>query len=152
MNITYRVAELKDAQELKLLNDDFNGENSNSVEGIREALTCGNAETVFVAEAEERLVGFCCGQQLRSICYSVSYTEITELYVEEPLRKQGIGKGLICFAEDWYRQRGIHDFQLFTGSENLNAQKFYKGIGYRRSDEIIYRKRDWWKREQGKED
>lgn len=151
MNITYRVSDIKDAKELKRLNDEFNGENSNTEEGIREALILENAETVFVAEAEGKLVGFCCGQLLRSICYRVSYTKITELYVEEDFQKKGIGKGLVNFAEDWYRQREVHDFQLFTGSENLNAQKFYKGIGYRRSDEILYRKRDWWRKDQGEE-
>lgn len=145
MNITYRIADTCDAEELKRLNDEFNGKDSNTTEGIREALAREDAETVFVAEAEDRLLGFCCGQLLRSICYRVFYAEITEIYVEEAYQKQGIGKGLLHYAEDWYRGRNIHDFQLFTGGENLNAQKFYKGQGYRRSDEIMYRKRDSWK-------
>lgn len=147
MNITYRVANPGDALELKRLNEAFNGEGSNTLERIREALAREDAETVFVAESEGRLLGFCCGQLLKSICYSVFYTEITELYVEEALQRQGIGKGLLRYAEDWYRDRDIHDFQLFTGGENLNAQKFYKKQGYRRSDEIMYRKRDSWSRE-----
>lgn len=147
MNITYRIANSGDAKELKRLNDAFNGKDYNTLEGIREALTREDAETVFVAEAEGRLLGFCCGQLLKSICYSVFYAEITELYVEEALQRQGIGKGLIHYAEEWYRIRNIHDFQLFTGGENLNAQKFYKKQGYRRSDEIMYRKRDAWNKE-----
>ena len=147
MNITYRTADPCDTDELKRLNDAFNGVDSNNRERIREALTREDAETVFVAEAEGRLLGFCCGQLLRSFCYSVFYVEITEIYVEEALQGQGIGKGLLRYAEDWYRSRNIHDFQLFTGGENLNAQKFYKAQGYRRSDEIMYRKRDSWNRE-----
>ncbi len=144
MHITYRVAVVSDAEELRRLNDAFNGTGSNTTEGIREALVREDAETVFVAEAEGRLLGFGCGQLLKSICYSVFYAEITEIYVEEAFQKQGIGKGLLCFMEDWYRSKNIHDFQLFTGGENLNAQKFYKRQGYRRSDEIMYRKRDSW--------
>lgn len=144
MNITYRIAGIGDAQELKRLNDAFNGKDYNSLEGIREALSREDAETVFVAEAGEKLYGFCCGQLLKSICYDVFYAEITEIYVEDASQKQGIGKGLLSYAEEWYRHQNIHDFQLFTGAENLNAQKFYKGQGYRRTDEIMYRKRDSW--------
>lgn len=43
-----------------------------------------------------------------------------------------------------YRQQGIHDFQLFTGDDNLNAQEFYEHIGYRSDNEVVYRKRDIW--------
>lgn len=145
MHILYRVARINDAEVLKRLNDEFNGEGSNTLEGIREGLERADAEAVFVAEMEGRLVGFCCGQLLRSICYNVFYAEITELYVEEAMQRQGIGAGLINYAEEWYRERNIHDFQLFTGNDNLKAQKFYEQNGYRRCDDILYRKRDWWK-------
>ncbi|HKL79368.1 MAG TPA: GNAT family N-acetyltransferase [Mobilitalea sp.] len=143
--LIYRLAKISDAEELRRLNDDFNGENSNSIEGIREAIAREDAETIFVAETKDRLVGFCCGQLLRSMCYSVFYAEITEIYIEEALQRKGIGQGLINCAEEWYRQNNIHDFQLFTGFDNSNAQRFYEHIGYRPNDDILYRKRDWWK-------
>ena len=79
------------------------------------------------------------------MCYSVFYAEITEIYIEEALQRKGIGQGLINCAEEWYRQNNIHDFQLFTGFDNSNAQRFYEHIGYRPNDDILYRKRDWWK-------
>lgn len=144
MNITYRIANTSDTEELKRLNDEFNGKDSNTVEGIWEGIAREDAETVFVAETDGKLVGFCCGQLLKSICYNVFYAEITELYVEEVMQRQGIGKGLINCAEEWYRQKNIHDFQLFTEFKNMKAQNFYECIGYRRQDDILYRKRDWW--------
>jgi GNAT superfamily N-acetyltransferase len=144
MKLNYRVAYSADAEQLKILNDHFNGENCNTVENICMGLERNDAETVFVAEMEGKLVGFCCGQLLRSICYSVFYAEITELYVEEEYQKQGIGKEIVSFAENWYREQNIHDFQLFTGKENENAQKFYEHIGYRRNNDVLYRKRDSW--------
>lgn len=147
MNVIYRLANIGDAEELKRLNDAFNGEGSNTLEGIREGLARDDAETVFVAEWNNKLVGFCCGQMLKSICYNVFYTEITELYVDQPFQKQGIGRNLMHYAEEWYRKRNIHDFQLFTGNDNVNAQKFYEQIGYRRNEDILYRKRDWWSKE-----
>jgi GNAT superfamily N-acetyltransferase len=129
---------------LKRLNDEFNGEGSNSVENIKEGLKREDAETVFVAELNQKLIGFCCGQLLKSICYNVFYVEITELYVNDTFQKQGVGRGLMNYAEEWYRGKDIHNFQLFTGNENINAQKFYEHIGYRSDNEILYRKRDWW--------
>jgi GNAT superfamily N-acetyltransferase len=140
MNITYRVAEVTDAEELKRLNDTYNGKDYNTIEGISEGILREDAETVFVAKADDKLVGFCCGQLLKSICYDAFYVEISELYVEESMQGQGIGSGLLKFAEDWYRQKDIHHFTLFTGGENLKAQKFYEHLGYLRSNEVLYRK------------
>lgn len=121
MNVLYRLANISDAEELKRLNDEFNGEGSNTIEGIREGLIREDAETVFVAELNNKLLGFCCGQMLKSICYNVFYAVIAELYINDSFQKQGIGRNLISYAEEWYRQHNIHDFQLFTGNENVNA-------------------------------
>ncbi len=145
MQVLFRTASINDATELMRLNDAFNGDNANTVEGIELGLSRTDAETVFVAEADGRLLGFLCGQLLKSICYSVFYVEITELFVDEGSRRQGIGEGLMRFAEDFYLKQGIHDFQLFTGRNNTIAQAFYEHMGYRRHDDILYRKRDGWK-------
>jgi ribosomal protein S18 acetylase RimI-like enzyme len=56
---------------------------------------------------------------------------------------------LVSYAEEWYRKQDIHDFQLFTGKENTDAQKFYERIGYRRHEDVLYRKRDRWKEHPG---
>jgi ribosomal protein S18 acetylase RimI-like enzyme len=149
MSILYRIANGNDAEELKRLNDEFNGDGSNTVENIRKGLERKDAETVFVAQSEHVLLGFCCGQLLKSICYSVFYVEITELYVTDSYRKLGIGRNLVSYAEEWYRKQDIHDFQLFTGKENTDAQKFYERIGYRRHEDVLYRKRDRWKEHPG---
>lgn len=146
VTFVYRVANINDSVELKRLNDLFNGDGCNSLAGIEEGLSRNDAETVFVAELDNELIGFCCCQLLRSVCYSVFYIELTELYIHDSFRKRGIGKGLVSFAEDWYRQQGIHDFQLFTGNDNLSAQEFYEHIGYRSDNEVVYRKRDIWEK------
>ena len=144
MDITVRLAAAHDAKELKRLNDMFNGCDANTTEGVEMALLRMDTETVFVAQAGDALIGFLCAQLLKSICYSVFYVEITELFVEEAYRKQGAGRALIQAAENHYREKGIHDFQLFTGGENENAQQFYQRMGYRRNDDILFRKRDSW--------
>jgi len=144
MSINYCTANVGDAKELKRLNDAFNGKDTNTLLGIEQGLLREDSETVFVAGTEGRLLGFLCAQLLTSICYSVFYVEITELYVQDNSRRQGVGKGLMHFAEDWYREKNIHDFQLFTGSDNFSAQQFYEHMGYRRHRDLLYRKRDDW--------
>lgn len=142
MSIIYRTATIGDAGELKRLNDEFNGNDCNTVEGIIEALKRDDAETVFVAEHNNKLLGFCCGQLFKSICYDAFYVEITELYVNEAFRKQAIGKNLVNYAEEWYRKQGVHNFQLFRGQDNEIAREFYEHIGYCKQNDILYRKRD----------
>jgi len=45
------------------------------------------------------------------------------------------------YAESYYSDKNIGGFQLFTGGENISAQKFYERLGYSKTDEIMYRKR-----------
>lgn len=145
--IICRVATVADTGMLKQLNDAFNGDGCNTEAQMRTGLERQDAETVFVAEQDGVLLGFCCGQLLRSICYPVFYAEITELYVIPSCQRQGVGRKLVRYAEDWYRAQEIHDFQLFTGGDNTTAQRFYERIGYWRQEDLLYRKRDSWESE-----
>lgn len=136
-----RLAQLKDASNLKTLNDLFNGDNCNSLNKIVLSLEQNTFEIVAVAEQDDELIGFCCGQMFCSFCYGVYYGEITELFVLEEFRKRGVGRGLMTFMERQLTQKGAVNLQLFTGKENTTAQSFYKSLGYIKSDEQLFRKR-----------
>lgn len=75
------------------------------------------------------------------MCYSTYYGEISELFVIEKYRKQGIGTALINRIEDEFINNNIFSVLLFTGASNISAQKFYETQGYHKSEEYIYRKR-----------
>jgi len=137
----FRLAKPQDAKALKRLNDEFNGENCNTVDGIAASLAQNPQEVVCVAEADGAVVGFCCGQIFKSMCYSVHYGEITELYVTDKHRRSGIGRGLMAYIESEFQNQGIHDYQLFTGKDNETAQKFYHACGYQETAELMLRKR-----------
>jgi len=86
--IKIRLAKSSDAHGLKALNDLFNGEDSNSAESIRISLNENKQEIVCVAvDDEEMLVGFCCGQIAKSMCYSIHYGDITEFYIIDEYRQ-----------------------------------------------------------------
>lgn len=141
MNVKIYKAAVSDADALLILNEKFNGEGCATLERIKTMLTKSKAETVFIAKCDEKAVGFCCTQLFESMCYNVNYVEITELFVEEAYRGCGVGTKLIEFTEEYFSDSNVEAFQLFTGNENFDAQRFYEKQGYRKNDEIMYRKR-----------
>jgi len=125
-----RLAIVSDAPELKKLNDLFNGDDSNSVEGIEKSLKNNRQEVVFVAEKGNILVGYCCGQIQSSMCYSYEYAVITEFYVMDEYRRQGIGRQLLVAIEREFNKRNITHFHLSTGDDNTAALALYRSCGY----------------------
>ena len=140
-DMEYRLAVPSDAPELLKLNDLFNGEGCNSLDAIRASLANNEQEIVCVAAEGEMLIGFCCGQIFKSMCYDVHYGEITELFIVESHRRQGVASVLMSFIESEFRKQDINHFQLFTGGENKTGQAFYKKLGYKATTEIMFRKR-----------
>ena len=141
--IKYRLARSSDAPELHRLNELFNGEGCNTLGAIEESLKSNEQEIVCVASDGKKLAGFCCGQIFKSICYSVSYAEITEIFILAEYRRQGIGRQLMMFMESEFKKSGIDNFQVFTGKSNTAAQAFYRSMGYSRTTEILFRRRKW---------
>jgi len=58
------------------------------------------------------------------------YAEVTDLFVAEGARRQGIGTALLRQCEELARSRGAGNLVLLTGRENREAKAFYKSLGY----------------------
>jgi GNAT superfamily N-acetyltransferase len=86
-------------------------------------------QAVFVAEVAGQIGGwvhvFACPTVESDI-----YAEIGGLVVEQEQRGQGVGKALMGRAEDWARERGIHEMRLRSNIIRKEAHQFYEGIGY----------------------
>jgi ribosomal protein S18 acetylase RimI-like enzyme len=136
-----RQACTADAGALFVLNERFNGAGCTTMERLADSLQRNLGETVFVAGTDAGIVGFCCVQLFRSMCYHEDYAEITELFVREEYRRQGIARALLAHVEALFADRGVKSFQLFTGKDNTVAQSLYEAAGYKRSEERMYRKR-----------
>lgn len=141
MSIQVYRAKAEDAEALFELNERFNGAGSNTLERIRASLETNNQEAVFLVKIGDTVAGFCCVQVFHSMCYSRHYAEITELFIDEGFRRQGVGTKLLRKVEEHFCQENIAGFQLFTGAKNLSAQMFYEHLGYQRTGEVMYRKR-----------
>lgn len=126
-----RIANVNDAEQLYILNVEFNGENEANIESIKESLLNNKQEVVIVASEEDMLVGFVCVQLKKSFCYDDYMPEITEVYVRPKHRKRGVASEMITFAEDYCSQRfQLRKYELLTGKRNLAAQSVYKKLGY----------------------
>lgn len=141
MNFKVRKAQLSDAGQLFQMNEIFNGEGVTDFELLKNSLIQNDQEEVFVAESGGKLIGFCCVQIFKSICYKNFYAEITELFVDENFRRRGVATAVFSYIEEYFKGKNIAGYQLFTSDKNISAQVCYEKLGYARSREIMYRKR-----------
>lgn len=132
-----RLATTLDAEQLYLLNEQFNGKGETTLENIKRTLNDNPQEVIAVAEVSSLLVGFVCIQLKKSFCYDSFMIEITELFVQEEYRRKRIASNLISFIETYCKQNySFHRIELLTGNKNLSAQAFYHSIGYRDDGEL----------------
>ena len=90
---------------------------------------------VFLAEGDEgEVLGFV---QLYPLFSSTStppgqFWVVNDLFVNDTVRKRGIGRALLERAERFARDSGAVGLTLSTATDNLRAQRLYEEMGYRR--------------------
>ena len=137
-----RIATEDDANQLDLLNNEFNGQGNTSKDCIRDSILNNKQEVVIVAQEDESLVGFVCVQLKKSFCYDDFMPEITEVYVRLEYRKKGIASAMIAYAERYCNEHyALHKYEILTGKNNITAQSVYKKLGYEDDNEIHLSKR-----------
>ena len=137
-----RKATVNDAEQLGVLNDEFNGAGETTLNNIRNSLMCNQQEVVIVDDENGVLTGFVCVQLKKSFCYDDYMPEITEVYVRPAYRESGIASRMISFAEDYCNKNyPLHKYELLTGTENLIAQSLYNKLGYMDDRELHLSKR-----------
>ena len=137
-----RIANVNDAEQLNILNNEFNGEGETSVDHIRDSLRNNQQEVIVVADKDGMLIGFVCVQLKKSFCYDDYGPEIAEVYVKPAYRKRGVATEMIAYAESYCSKHyPLRKFELLTGHGNLAAQSVYKKLGYAEDREIHLSKR-----------
>ncbi len=130
--IVVRQAKVEDAEQLELLNIEFNGEGNTDLECIKASLAGNDREIVVVSEEDGALSGFLCLQLKKSFCYDSYMPEITEVYVRPEQRKKGVASAMINFAESLCAKNyPACKVSVLTGQSNSVAHTVYERIGYR---------------------
>lgn len=94
-----------------------------------------NAEAVvFVAEQDERIVGFT--QLYPSFCsvFMEPIIVLYDLFVHPDTRQRGIGRLLLTAAAEYADAQGALRMDLKTGRTNKAAQTLYESMGWTRND------------------
>ena len=132
-----RIATVEDAEQLEVLNDEFNGKGETTLENIKAALAHNQQEVVVVDDMDGILTGFVCIQLKKSFCYDEYMPEMTEVYVKPQYRQRGIASAMIIFAEEYVKRNyPVHKFELLTNRKNTIAQTAYASLGYLEDGEI----------------
>lgn len=125
-----RLAQISDAVELARLNRLFNGVDD-SGEQIKQRLADPRrVETPLIAEIEGRVVGFAAVRVVPTIFYAAPHAELTELFVEEAYRRQGVARALVAAAESLAREGGADEMVILTDTDNEAAQALYLEMGF----------------------
>ena len=59
-------------------------------------------------------------------------------YVDEDLRKQGVGKALVKAAEDWARSQGLTEMGSDTWLENEVSIQAHLKMGYEEAERLVH--------------
>jgi ribosomal protein S18 acetylase RimI-like enzyme len=59
---------------------------------------------------------------------------LTDLYIEAPHRRKGIGRTVLAQVEDFCRSCGLKAIELQVTSKNTRVLDFYRSVGFRAYD------------------
>ena len=97
-----------------------------------------NESVIFVAMEQNTATGFV---QLYSSFCSVDAIRIFilyDLYVDQSMRKTGIGEALMNRASEHARQAGARRVDLLTAFDNHAGQHLYEKLGYKKTNENFH--------------
>ena len=87
-------------------------------------------EHPILAELDGHVVGFASFRLLHSLGGDAPYAEITELFVSEHYRRQGIARALMTELEMRARAAGASNLDVLTAADNETAIALYRAMGF----------------------
>jgi aminoglycoside 6'-N-acetyltransferase I len=97
------------------------------------------AEVLLAVDDSGRAVGFA-EVSIRPYaegCYSGRVAYLEGWYVDEAVRRQGIGAALVRAAEEWGRAQGCTELGSDTETENLDSAAAHRSVGFTEVERII---------------
>jgi len=144
---TIRIAEPRDIDAcVRLLHllfsqeHEFVPDSSKQVAGLEMIIGNPSTGTVFVCEAEGRIVGMVALLSLVSTALGKKVAMLEDMIVETDFRGQGIGSQLLDYACNWANENGYGRITLLTDGDNEAAHHFYETHGFSRSSMVAFRK------------
>ena len=101
-----------------------------SVRRRLERLVASPADETWLAERNGEIVGLVGLHVSDSLEHDGPVAKISEIVVDERLRRKGIGAALMEAAESEARRRGCVLVFLTTAERREEARRFYRSLGY----------------------
>ena len=140
--IEIHIAQPTDAPEIARLNALFNGRDEPAGNYAARLADPHRVDNPLLAEVDGRVIGLANLRLVPAIFYPEPYAELTELFVEEPFRRQGVGRALILHAERLARDSGASEMLVRTDFYNHGAQELYRALGYVHHDIALIKSLD----------
>lgn len=135
--IQISLATTNDAPDIARLNLLFN-EGHKFAEAIAsDMINPACVESVILAKTSDQTIGFALIRIVPTILYATPHAELTELYVMEEFRQQGVASDLIAFAEKIAKQKGAKSILIQTSDDNIPALSLYHKLGYEEYDVVL---------------
>ena len=98
-------------------------------------------EHPVLAELDGIVVGFASLRLVNYLGEDVPYAEISELFVSERYRRQGVARALMTELERRARAAGASNLVVLTAADNDMAIALYRGVGF---DEFSIALQKWF--------
>jgi len=95
---------------------------------IVDAQDGGVRRCLFVAETEDRVVGFAVGKVIGA--RPGSRAEVECVAVDAAARRGGVGRALCVTIADWVREQGAETLELEVRAASAGAIALYTGLGF----------------------
>jgi aminoglycoside 6'-N-acetyltransferase I len=98
-------------------------------------------QPVFVAERPDGKLGGFLEVSLRKYADGCDTSPVGYLegwYVDNDLRRKGVGAQLVRTAEEWARSQGCTEMGSDTGIENLTSFRAHLALGYEEAERLIH--------------
>ncbi len=128
--ITVHEATPEDAADLARMLDLFDTMGATPDQVAARMLTCQNVLTTFIGELDGQPVGFACLRLIPHLQGDEPYAELTDIYVDAPVRRHGVARALIAQVEVAARAAGASEVVILTGFDNEGARAAYRAVGY----------------------
>jgi len=98
-------------------------------------------ETTLVYEDPQLGVVGWIGCRVVDQAYRAPYGDVSGLVVDAAFRSRGYGAELLGAAEDWFRDKGVAEVLVRSGTQREAAHRFYDREGYERyKTQLVVRK------------
>jgi ribosomal protein S18 acetylase RimI-like enzyme len=119
-----------DAEALAQLQTEFTHLSVTPTQILQRLARSQGIEHPIVAKLDGQVVGFASLRLLNYLGEDAPYAEISELFVSEPYRRQGIARALMTELEVRARAAGASSLAVLTAADNDTAVALYRAMGF----------------------